>query len=77
MDDTLILCQSLSTLQAFKHEFLTCFEGPDEGPITEYLGCDIVCDSKLSTLTINQTADIWKVLAFHGMVDANPVKTPM
>eukprot|EP00961_Rhodomonas_salina_P010377 139191-Rhodomonas_salina.1 len=31
IDDTLMACESIETLQAFKREFLTRFEGTDEG----------------------------------------------
>eukprot|EP00961_Rhodomonas_salina_P112879 1518615-Rhodomonas_salina.1 len=77
IDDTLILCEDLDTLQRFKDSFLTRFEGTDEGEVTEYLGCDIVRDRVRGTLTIKQSAYIQRVLQHHGMQDANPVKTPM
>eukprot|EP00961_Rhodomonas_salina_P283095 3825765-Rhodomonas_salina.1 len=37
-------CESLTTLQAFnlKNEFLTRFEGTDEGEVTTYLGCKLI-----------------------------------
>lgn len=44
IDDTLMACESLTTLQAFKSEFLTCFEGMDEGEVTTYLGCELIRD---------------------------------
>eukprot|EP00961_Rhodomonas_salina_P092218 1240981-Rhodomonas_salina.1 len=72
IDDTLILCEDLDTLQRFKNSFLTRFEGTDEGEVTEYLGCDIVRDRARGTLTIKQTAYIQRILAHHGMQNANP-----
>eukprot|EP00961_Rhodomonas_salina_P192913 2603144-Rhodomonas_salina.1 len=36
IDDTLMACESLYTLQAFKSEFLTRFEGTNEGEVTTY-----------------------------------------
>eukprot|EP00961_Rhodomonas_salina_P197970 2671328-Rhodomonas_salina.1 len=77
IDDTLILCEDLGTLQQFKQAFLTHFEGTDEGEVTEYLCCDIIRDRAAGTLTIKQTAYIQRILAHHGMQDANPVKTLM
>eukprot|EP00961_Rhodomonas_salina_P272482 3682123-Rhodomonas_salina.2 len=47
------------------------------GDVTEYLGCEVVRDRAQRTLHLRQSAYIKKVLAFHAMTDANPVKTPM
>ena len=54
IDDTLILCKDIATLEAFKRQFLTRFEGTDEGEVTEYLGCEIERDRVAGTLKISQ-----------------------
>eukprot|EP00961_Rhodomonas_salina_P164305 2213300-Rhodomonas_salina.1 len=77
IDDTLILCESLTTMEAFKTCMLARFDGTDEGDVTEYLGCKVVRDRAAKTLHLRQSAYIQKVLAHHGFTDANPVKTPM
>mmetsp|Transcript_5130 Transcript_5130/g.10308 ORF Transcript_5130/g.10308 Transcript_5130/m.10308 type:complete len:208 (+) Transcript_5130:335-958(+) len=41
------------------------------------LGCEIIRDRRLKTLTIRQGAYARKILAAHGMTAANPVKTPL
>mmetsp|Transcript_29955 Transcript_29955/g.61617 ORF Transcript_29955/g.61617 Transcript_29955/m.61617 type:complete len:98 (+) Transcript_29955:932-1225(+) len=41
------------------------------------LGCYVVRDRVAKTLTLRQTSYIRRVLAAHGMSDANPVKTPL
>eukprot|EP00961_Rhodomonas_salina_P254599 3440533-Rhodomonas_salina.1 len=51
IDDTLILCENLTTMQKFKDKFLARFEGTDEGEVTEYLGCDILRDRAAGTIT--------------------------
>eukprot|EP00961_Rhodomonas_salina_P196486 2651693-Rhodomonas_salina.4 len=56
---------------------LAHFEGTDEGEVTEYLGCNVVRDRAAKTLHLRQSAYIQKILAHHGMTDANQVKTPM
>eukprot|EP00961_Rhodomonas_salina_P295887 3935860-Rhodomonas_salina.1 len=56
---------------------LVRFEGTDEGEVTEYLGCKVIRDRARSTLHLRQTAYIQKVLAYHKITDANPVKTPL
>jgi len=45
--------------------------------LCEDLGCDIVRDRAARTLTICQASYIRRILACHGMTDANPVKTPL
>lgn len=77
IDDTLILCKDIATLQQFKQEFLTRFEGTDEGEVTEYLGCEIERDRVAGTLKISQKTYIRRILETHGMMDANAVKTPL
>ncbi len=58
IDDTLILCEDIAALPQFKNTFFTSFEGPDEGEVTEYLGCNIEHDRECCTLTIKQSAYI-------------------
>eukprot|EP00961_Rhodomonas_salina_P240269 3246507-Rhodomonas_salina.1 len=77
IDDTLILCEDLTTLQKFKALMLARFEGTNEGDVTEYLGCEVIRDRSKKTLCLRQSAYIRKVLAFHGFADANPVKTQL
>mmetsp|Transcript_61401 Transcript_61401/g.126785 ORF Transcript_61401/g.126785 Transcript_61401/m.126785 type:complete len:97 (-) Transcript_61401:159-449(-) len=77
IDDTLILCEDIETLQQFKRELLTRFEGTDEGEVTEYLGCEVVLDCTAGTLLLKQGSYISPILATHCMLDANPVKTPL
>lgn len=45
--------------------------------MTEYLGCDVVRDRAAGTLTLRQSAYIRRILAAHGMTNANSVKTPL
>jgi len=45
--------------------------------VTEYLGCEVVRDRAAGTLLLKQGAYIRRILATHGMNDANPVKTPL
>jgi len=45
--------------------------------VTEYLGCEVVRDRRAGTLLLKQGAYIQRILATHGMLDANPVKTPL
>jgi len=45
--------------------------------VTEYLGCEVVRDRKAGTLLLKQGSYIRRILATHGMADANPVKTPL
>eukprot|EP00961_Rhodomonas_salina_P139658 1879579-Rhodomonas_salina.1 len=49
-------CESLTTLQAFKTEFLTHFEGTDEGEVTTYLGCKLIRNLADRTILFRQAA---------------------
>eukprot|EP00961_Rhodomonas_salina_P283272 3828363-Rhodomonas_salina.1 len=60
IDDTLILCEDLGTLEKFKALMLVRFEGTDEGKVTEYLGCKVIRDRPERTLHLCQTAYIQK-----------------
>jgi len=41
------------------------------------LGCEVVRDRAAGTLRLLQTTYIRRILATHGMTEANPVKTPL
>eukprot|EP00961_Rhodomonas_salina_P165391 2228319-Rhodomonas_salina.2 len=56
IDDTLILCEDLGTLEKFKELMLAHFEGTDEGEVTEYLGCEVIRDRATRMLHLRQTA---------------------
>jgi len=77
IDDTLILCDDLATLQTFKQELLERFEGTDEGEVEEYLGCKLIRDRDAKTLKLVQGTYIRRILETHGMTDCHPVKTPL
>jgi len=41
------------------------------------LGCEVIRDRVAGTLKLRQAQYIQRVLATHGMLEANPVKTPL
>jgi len=43
----------------------------------EYLGCEVIRDRAAGTLLLCQSTYIHRILAYHGMLDTNPVKTPL
>eukprot|EP00961_Rhodomonas_salina_P128644 1733322-Rhodomonas_salina.1 len=51
-------CESLGTLQAFKQQFLTRFEGTDEGEVTTYLGCELIRDRAKRTILFRQATPL-------------------
>eukprot|EP00961_Rhodomonas_salina_P054468 731796-Rhodomonas_salina.1 len=70
-------CESLTTLQAFKQEFLTQFEGTDEGKVTTYLGCELIRDRANHSIIFRQAVYESKILQLYGAWDKQPVKTPL
>eukprot|EP00961_Rhodomonas_salina_P188497 2543970-Rhodomonas_salina.1 len=44
IDNTLMACKSIATLEKFKTAFLTRFEGTNEGNVTTNLGVELICD---------------------------------
>eukprot|EP00961_Rhodomonas_salina_P128293 1728891-Rhodomonas_salina.1 len=70
-------CESPTTLQAFKTEFLTCFEGTDEGEVTTYLGCELIRNQADRTILFWQAAYACKILQLYCAWDKPAVKTPL
>eukprot|EP00961_Rhodomonas_salina_P096069 1291904-Rhodomonas_salina.1 len=70
-------CESLTTLQAFKTEFLTCFKGTDEGEVTMYLGCELIRNRADRMILFRQAAYARKILQLYGAWDKAAVKTPL
>eukprot|EP00961_Rhodomonas_salina_P050941 683642-Rhodomonas_salina.1 len=77
ISDTLMARESLDTLQAFKREFLTRFEGTDEGEVTTYLGCELIRNRTERTILFRQAVYARKLLQLYGAWDKPSVKTPL
>lgn len=77
IDDTLMACESLETLEQFKASFLTRFEGTNEGAVSTYLGAELIRDRANRTITFKQLVYARKILQIYGAWDATPVKTPL
>eukprot|EP00961_Rhodomonas_salina_P088877 1195824-Rhodomonas_salina.1 len=72
IDNNLMACESLATLEKFKKTFLTRFDGTDDKDVTTYLGCEVVRDRTNRTLHLRQSAYAERVLKLYGMWEANP-----
>eukprot|EP00961_Rhodomonas_salina_P070321 944228-Rhodomonas_salina.1 len=55
-------CKSSATLEKFKTAFLTQFEGTDEGPMSTYLGAELIRDCVNRTITFKQSVYAQKIL---------------
>ena len=78
VDDSLIACPSLAVIKKFKQALLTRFAGTDEGPVTQYLGCQLIRDRKNCTSKFVQTAYTERLLRTFDMWDnVKTVATPM
>eukprot|EP00961_Rhodomonas_salina_P135729 1826359-Rhodomonas_salina.1 len=62
-------CESLDTLTAFKSEFLTRFEGTDEGEVTTYLGCELIRNRADHTILFRQAVCAKNILQLYGAWD--------
>eukprot|EP00961_Rhodomonas_salina_P086464 1162294-Rhodomonas_salina.1 len=70
-------CESIETLQNFKREFLTRFEGTDEGEVHTYLGCELIRDCRNRTIVLRQAVYARKILQLYGAWDGPTVKMPL
>ena len=78
VDDSLIACPSLSVIKKFKQALLTRFAGTDDGPVTQYLGCQLIRDRKNRKSKFVQTAYTERLLRTFDMWDnVKTVATPM
>jgi hypothetical protein len=76
VDDSLISCKSRPVLDQFKKDLLTRFQGTDEGPVEQYLGCQLIRDRQHRVSKLVQTAYAERLLKTFDMWDAHPVQTP-
>eukprot|EP00961_Rhodomonas_salina_P038514 517548-Rhodomonas_salina.2 len=77
INDSLMACKSLATLEKFKAEFLTRFEGTDEGKVSTYLGAELIRDRINRTITFKQSVNVQKILQTYGAWDKPSVKTQL
>ena len=76
IDDLLVSCKDVGTLTRFKEAFLKRFDGTDDGPLTEYLGCEVIRAAN-GNITLRQSAYAERILRTYQAWDFNPVKTPL
>eukprot|EP00961_Rhodomonas_salina_P191773 2587836-Rhodomonas_salina.2 len=76
IDDLLVSCADLPTLNMFKAAFLSHFDGTDDGQLTEYLVCKVIIDSH-GNLTLRQSAYVERILCTYDAWDSHSVCTPL
>eukprot|EP00961_Rhodomonas_salina_P212212 2865345-Rhodomonas_salina.1 len=72
IDDSLIACNDLHTLQHFKSSLLQRFQGTDEGEVTEYLGCKLIRDWENGSITISQAEYARKIVKLLNVDVSRP-----
>jgi len=78
VDDSLIACSSLSVMRKFKSGLLHRFTGTDEGPVTQYLGCQLIRDRPNCTSQLLQTTYTERLLrTFEMCNEVHSFSTPM
>ena len=73
----LLFGPEIAPIEALKHELNKAFDMKDLGPCAYYLGMHITRDRAARTICLSQEKYIEKVLSEFGMLDSNPVTTPM
>jgi len=78
IDDSLIACSSLLVMHKFNSALLQRFTGIDEGPVTQYLVCQLMRDRPNRTSQLVPTAYTKRLLRTFDMWDeVHTVATPM
>ncbi|CAI7846041.1 unnamed protein product [Closterium sp. NIES-53] len=77
VDDILLVSASLSLLTHIKGMLTQDFIMTDMGEPSHYLGMNIVRDRTTKSLFISQQRYTEKVLSRFGLLDCNPVETPL
>lgn len=75
MDDLLLFGPDLGEIQKLQNESSSRFHMTDLGELSHYLGMEITM--KKGSITLKQRTYMRKILTYFGMIDCNPVSTPM
>ena len=77
VDDTVICCNDVAVLTREKQKLSQRYEMQDQGEIHYFLGMSVKRNRAIRSLTIDQSLYIEKVLKRFGMMDCNPISTPL
>jgi len=77
VDDIIIACKSLYTINDIKLSLSKKFKMKDLGCLNYFLGVNIVSDDENGTISLNQCAYTKALLEKFNMIDANALKTPV
>ena len=77
VDDGLLMSNSATLLQKKKTAFLKVWEARNMGPVTEYLGFQIIRNRKKQTMVLHQLPYIQKVIKHFELEQVKPAKTPL
>ena len=75
VDDLIIAGRNINSINSLKRDLAKEFEMTDCGELNYFLGIKI--EHLNGTISLSQETSIDKVLNSFGMIDCNPVKTPM
>lgn len=77
VDDQLIAGNNRKALDEFKAKLNSKFECTDHGPVSYFLGFNVIRDMEKRTLSISQEHYMEHMLARFDMTDCKPEKTPL
>ncbi|KAJ5497613.1 Reverse transcriptase RNA-dependent DNA polymerase [Penicillium fimorum] len=76
VDDILVLTPSEKAFFAFKKQLSKHFDLTDKGIVKEYLGIEIIYDTKNGAIGLSQKKFITTLLHQYGMLNCKPASTP-
>ena len=77
VNDGLLMSNSSTLLKKKKPAFLKVWEAHEMGPVSEYLGFQIICDHSKQTMILHQHPYVQKVLKHFELMDVRISKTPL
>ena len=77
VDDLLLMGDKPGHIKATKEALMKQFKMTDLGPVSRFLGLNIVRDRKARTIDIDQIDYIQSVLERFDMADCKPARTPL
>ena len=77
VDDMTIVARTKAQVKWVKDELKKCFKLRDLGPVSFFLGVQVMCNREKCTLCLSQHQAIIDMLAKFDMSDCNPVTTPL
>ena len=77
VDDILVVPIDIAEMQSTKVQILAAFDARDLGPVTYFLGMEIICDRANRTIKLAQKRMTADLLTKFNLGEAKPLSTPL